>query len=135
VLLFGGGGLLGQPTGGWPFPGALHCFPARRASAATAAPDRFRLPAGPEFRHVLLNERDRVAALMAASRLPTVYGYREHVDAGGLISYGVDLAWCGRRAATYVQKILNGTPPGSPQVRSSCVRKAGWQAIRFQCKR
>jgi putative ABC transport system substrate-binding protein len=61
---------------------------------------------------MVLNERDRVAALMAASRLPAVYGYREHVDAGGLISYGVDLAWCGRRAAAYVQKILNGTPPG-----------------------
>jgi putative ABC transport system substrate-binding protein len=61
---------------------------------------------------MVINERDRVAALMAASRLPTVYGYREHVDAGGLISYGVDLAWCGRRAATFVQKILTGTPPG-----------------------
>jgi putative ABC transport system substrate-binding protein len=59
-----------------------------------------------------INERDRIAAGMTARRLPSVYGYREHVDAGGLISYGVDLAWCGRRAATYVQKILNGTAPG-----------------------
>jgi putative ABC transport system substrate-binding protein len=61
---------------------------------------------------MVLNERDRVAALVAASRLPTVYGYREHVDAGGLISYGVDLSWCGRRAATFVHKILTGTVPG-----------------------
>jgi putative tryptophan/tyrosine transport system substrate-binding protein len=60
---------------------------------------------------MIINERDRIAALMTANRLPTVYGYREHVDAGGLISYGVDLAWCGRRAAYYVQKILTGTPP------------------------
>jgi len=61
---------------------------------------------------MVVNERDRIAALMNAKRLPTIYGYREHVDAGGLISYGVSLAWCGRRAAAYVQKILNGTPPG-----------------------
>jgi putative ABC transport system substrate-binding protein len=61
---------------------------------------------------MVLNERDRIATLMRSKRLPTVYGYREHVDAGGLISYGVNLSWCGRRAATYVQKILNGTPPG-----------------------
>ena len=61
---------------------------------------------------MVLNERNQIAALMTARRLPTVYGYREHVDVGGLISYGVDLAWCGRRAADYVQKILTGTPPG-----------------------
>jgi putative ABC transport system substrate-binding protein len=60
---------------------------------------------------MLVNERRQIAALLAAKRLPTVYGYREHVDAGGLISYGVDLTWCGRRAATFVHKILNGTPP------------------------
>jgi putative ABC transport system substrate-binding protein len=39
-----------------------------------------------------------------------VYGYREHVEAGGLISYGVNLDYCFRRAATYVHKILKGTP-------------------------
>jgi ABC-type uncharacterized transport system substrate-binding protein len=38
------------------------------------------------------------------------------VDVGGLISYGVDLGWCGRRAATYVQKILAGGAPGELQV-------------------
>jgi putative ABC transport system substrate-binding protein len=61
---------------------------------------------------MLVNERQQIAALIAAKRLPTVYGYREHVDAGGLISYGVDLNWCGRRAATFVHKILTGTAPG-----------------------
>jgi len=40
--------------------------------------------------------------------LPTVYGYREHVEAGGLISYGVNLDWCFHRAAYYVDKILKG---------------------------
>ena len=37
-----------------------------------------------------------------SARLPAVYGFREHVDAGGLISYGVNLADIFRRAATYV---------------------------------
>jgi putative ABC transport system substrate-binding protein len=46
-------------------------------------------------------------------RLPTVHGYREHVMAGGLVSYGVDLRWCYHRAAYFVDKILHGTPPGS----------------------
>jgi putative ABC transport system substrate-binding protein len=61
---------------------------------------------------MLLSERRRIAVLAAANRLPTVYGYREHVDEGGLISYGVDSRWCYRRAATFVHKILNGTAPG-----------------------
>jgi putative ABC transport system substrate-binding protein len=46
-----------------------------------------------------------------AHRLPTISGYREHVDDGGLISYGVDLRWCFHHAATFVHKILQGTPP------------------------
>jgi putative ABC transport system substrate-binding protein len=59
--------------------------------------------------NLLILERARIAANAAATRLPTVYGYREHVEAGGLISYGVNLDYCFRRAATYVHKILKGT--------------------------
>ena len=58
--------------------------------------------------NLLFLERARIAAAAAATRLPTVYGYRVHVEAGGLISYGVDLNACLHRAATYVYKILNG---------------------------
>ena len=58
----------------------------------------------------LLLDRTRIAAAAAANRLPTVYGYREHVETGGLISYGVNLDHCFHRAATYVYKILRGTP-------------------------
>jgi putative ABC transport system substrate-binding protein len=61
---------------------------------------------------MLLSERQRIASLAATTRLPAVYRYREHVDDGGLISYGVDLRACFRRAAYYVQKILNGVAPG-----------------------
>jgi len=61
---------------------------------------------------LLLSVGRRIADLAMAQRLPTVYGYREHVLVGGLISYGVDLRWCFRRGAYFVDKILHGTPPG-----------------------
>jgi putative ABC transport system substrate-binding protein len=60
---------------------------------------------------LLLSVGRQIAELAAAKRLPTVYGYREHVLDGGLISYGVDLSWCYRRGAYFVDKILHGTPP------------------------
>jgi putative ABC transport system substrate-binding protein len=58
----------------------------------------------------LILDRANIAAAAAATRLPTVFGYRELVEVGGLISYGVDLGDCFRRAATYVHKILRGIP-------------------------
>jgi putative ABC transport system substrate-binding protein len=61
---------------------------------------------------MLLSERRRIAALAATTRLPAIYGYREHVDDGGLISYGVDLRACFRRGGYYVYRILNGVAPG-----------------------
>jgi putative tryptophan/tyrosine transport system substrate-binding protein len=59
---------------------------------------------------LLILDRAQIAAAAAATRLSTVFGYREHVETGGLISYGVNLEYCFRRAATYVYRILNGTP-------------------------
>jgi len=61
---------------------------------------------------MFFNERQRIAKLAAATRMPAFYAFRDHVDAGGLISYGVNLAECFRRAATYVVKILKGAQPG-----------------------
>jgi putative tryptophan/tyrosine transport system substrate-binding protein len=58
----------------------------------------------------LILDRTQIAIAAAATRLPTVFGYREHVETGGLISYGVNLDYCFHRAATYVYKILKGTP-------------------------
>jgi putative ABC transport system substrate-binding protein len=60
---------------------------------------------------MLLVERKQIVDLVAARRVPTVYGYREQADAGGLISYGVNLNWCFHRAAYYVDKILKGATP------------------------
>jgi putative ABC transport system substrate-binding protein len=60
---------------------------------------------------VLLTDRTQVAELAVKSRLPAIYGEREHVEAGGLMTYGVSIADLFRRAATYVDKILKGATP------------------------
>ncbi len=60
---------------------------------------------------LFFNERQNVAELAARSRLPAIYGFRDHVDAGGLISYGVNLPECFHRSASYVVKILKGARP------------------------
>ena len=57
-------------------------------------------------------ERRRIAALAAALRLPVICAFREHVDDGGLISYGINLPENFRRSADYVVKILKGANPG-----------------------
>jgi putative tryptophan/tyrosine transport system substrate-binding protein len=60
----------------------------------------------------LLNARRRIAALAASARLPSLYSFREHVDDGGLISYGTNLRESYRRSANYVHRILGGAKPG-----------------------
>ncbi len=60
---------------------------------------------------MLFTERRRLVDLAAKNRLPAVYVQREVVDAGGLMSYGPNLADLFRRAATYVDKILKGAKP------------------------
>jgi putative ABC transport system substrate-binding protein len=55
--------------------------------------------------------RGQLTALAARHRLPTIYGLRDFVDAGGLMSYGPDLRVQYRRAAEYVDKILKGALP------------------------
>jgi putative ABC transport system substrate-binding protein len=60
---------------------------------------------------MFLNERRRMAELAIAAQLPVVYAFREHVEAGGLMSYGVDVRVNFRRAAGYVDKILKGAKP------------------------
>jgi putative ABC transport system substrate-binding protein len=53
----------------------------------------------------------RLADFAAKSRLPAMYGWREYVDAGGLMSYGPSFQDTYQRAATYVDKILKGATP------------------------
>jgi putative ABC transport system substrate-binding protein len=56
-------------------------------------------------------QRKKIAALAIKSRLPVMHETREHVEAGGLMSYGVSLPDLARRAAAYVDKILKGAKP------------------------
>jgi ABC-type uncharacterized transport system substrate-binding protein len=56
--------------------------------------------------------RGPIVELAAKNRLPAVYGFREFVDAGGLMAYGVNVPYLCRRAAGYVNKILKGAKPG-----------------------
>ena len=60
---------------------------------------------------LFLTERRRIATLAIEARLPTMFAFREHVEAGGLMSYGIDLRSNFRRVADYVDKILKGTKP------------------------
>ena len=64
-----------------------------------------------EQSNMLLFARQPIAEAAVSKRLPTVYGYREHVEAGGLVSYGVNLDWCNHRVAYYVDRILKGAKP------------------------
>ena len=57
------------------------------------------------------SERRRLVDLAAKNRLPAMYSWREFVDAGGLMSYGPNVADNYRRAAAYVDKILKGAKP------------------------
>ena len=54
---------------------------------------------------------DRLVQLASKRRLAAMYGFRSQVVAGGLMSYGVDLADLFRRAPTYVDRILKGARP------------------------
>jgi len=58
-----------------------------------------------------LREHRRLVDLAAKHRLPAVYTVKEYVDAGGLMSYGANIADLFRRSATYVDKILKGAKP------------------------
>ena len=57
------------------------------------------------------SQRTQIVELAVKSRLPAMYISREYVEAGGLMSYGVNFTDLDRRAATYVDKILKGTKP------------------------
>jgi putative ABC transport system substrate-binding protein len=53
----------------------------------------------------------RINTLAAETRLPTIYGLRDFLNSGGLLSYGAKPSEMFRRAADYVDKILKGAKP------------------------
>jgi putative tryptophan/tyrosine transport system substrate-binding protein len=60
---------------------------------------------------ILAGQRTRIVEFAVKSRLPAIYSTPGAVDAGGLMSYGVNQIDLDRRAATYVDKILKGAKP------------------------
>ena len=86
----------------------------RQAEDITSAFTAFR--SGAEALYVctdplILAQRARINTLALAARLPTIYGPREHVEAGGLMSYGANFPDLFRRSADLVDKILRGAKP------------------------
>ena len=72
-----------------------------RADAVYIPPDAF-----------FITNRSQVSALALDARVATIYGFREDVEAGGLLSYGPHLPEIIRRSADYVDKILRGAKAG-----------------------
>ena len=60
---------------------------------------------------ILLSQRAQLAELTVKNRLPAIYHQSDYVEAGGLMTYGVNILDLSRRAATYVDKILKGRKP------------------------
>jgi len=60
---------------------------------------------------IFVRHAQRMAELAARHRLPAMFGFREHVEAGGLMSYAANFALMFRRAATFADKILKGAKP------------------------
>ena len=60
---------------------------------------------------VFTAQRAKIAELALKNRLPTMYGHRDMVQAGGLMTYGPDYGDLYRRAAEHVHKILKGAKP------------------------
>ena len=78
------------------------------AAVSKQRPEGLYLPGG-----ILMNlNQKRVVGFALKSRLPSMYNRRDAVDAGGLMSYGADLADSYRRVAYFVDRILKGAKPG-----------------------
>ena len=80
----------------------------QRVEALIVGPDTF-----------FVQHRQQIAALAAKYRMPAMYPLREHVEAGGLMSYGHDVAHNFHLAATYVDRIFRGANPADLAVEQS----------------
>jgi putative ABC transport system substrate-binding protein len=68
---------------------------------------------------ILGSQRAQIAELAVEKRLPVMYHQSDFVEAGGLMSYGVNIPDLNRRAAAYVDKILKGTKPAELPVEQA----------------
>lgn len=67
----------------------------------------------------IFRERTQLVQLALKTRLPTSFAFREYVEAGGLVSYGVNFSTMYRRAAELADRILRGTKPADLPVEQS----------------
>ena len=82
------------------FDGAFNAMIKEKANALLVFPD------------ALTNaHREQIAAFATKQRLPSMFGWKEYVEAGGLLAYGPDLNESVKRTAVYIDKILKGTKP------------------------
>jgi putative ABC transport system substrate-binding protein len=76
--------------------------------AIRGQPDALVLPADT----MINNERDRIAKFALDHQLPSISGYAEFAEAGGLVAYGPSLSDIWRSSAGFIDKILRGSKPG-----------------------
>jgi len=67
----------------------------------------------------IFSRRSQITQLALKHHLPTSFAFREYVDAGGLVSYGVNFSDMAKRAAIYVDKILRGAKPADLPVEQA----------------
>jgi putative ABC transport system substrate-binding protein len=106
-----GGGRIGLPveaSTAEDIGGGFIKMKEQNADAVIVAPDA-----------VFVEQRQRIADLAIKHRLPSMFSFREHVEAGGLMSYGQHLGDSYRRAATYVDRIFKGAKPGELPIEQS----------------
>ena len=87
---------------------------AFRVAMRSRAEAIFVLESAPIFRG-----RTQIAQIAVKYRLPTSFAFREYVEVGGLVSYGVNFSTMYRRAADYAARILQGTNPADLPVEQS----------------
>jgi ABC-type uncharacterized transport system substrate-binding protein len=68
---------------------------------------------------VIFRERSKIAQLALKNRLPTSFAHREHVEAGGLMSYGPNFPDMWRRAAGFVDRTFKGAKPSELPVEQA----------------
>jgi putative ABC transport system substrate-binding protein len=95
--------------------GEAGAFEKALADAVRERPDALFVLPDP----VTLIERKQIAELAAKHRLPAMYGFKEFVEAGGLMSYGTMQTDLYQRAAAHVNKVLRGAKPADVPVEQA----------------
>jgi ABC transporter substrate binding protein len=83
---------------------------------------------------LLAHERVLIATRMLEHRLPSIYAYHEHIEAGGLIAYMTDHHEIFRREAAFIDKIFKGAKPGDLPVEHGRSQHDALDALAYGIK-